>query len=285
MGILVSKESGIIVQGMTGSQGKKHTRYMKEYGTNIVAGVTPGKGSQTVEGFPIYDSIPDALEKHSAQWSVIFVPAPFAKKAALEALENDLNIVLITEGVPVLDALEVVKFAKEKNKIMIGPNCPGVTTVGETKLGIMPNNVFCKKGNIGLVSRSGTLTYEIVQILNEHNLGQTTVVGIGGDPIPGMTFIDVLHYFENDPQTEKIVLAGEIGGTMEEEAASYIEKHVTKPVTAYIVGITAPPEKQMGHAGAIISQSAGTAQSKIEALEKAGVKVARLAKEVVNYLK
>ena len=284
MSILINKETKLIVQGMTGSQGARHTKYMREYGTNIVAGVTPGKAGAEIEGYPVYNSIADALEKHTADWSVIFVPAPFVKGAAIEALENNLNVVVITEGVPVHDALEIIQKSKEVNKLVLGPNCPGITTVGEAKIGIMPNHVFSQKGEIGVVSRSGTLTYEITQILNEKNLGQTTVVGIGGDPAPGLNFIEILKYFEEDSETKKIVLAGEIGGSMEEEAAEFIRDNITKPVVAYIVGITAPAEKQMGHAGAIISGSSGTAESKIQALEGAGVKVARLPKEIPGLL-
>jgi succinyl-CoA synthetase alpha subunit len=257
---------------------------MKDSGTEIVAGVTPGKAGEEVEGIPVYHSVAEALKEHKADFSVIFVPAKFAKDASLEALENGLNIIIITEGVPVHDSIEIIAKAKEKGLVVLGPNCPGIIVPEEIKIGIMPKHIF-KKGNVGIVSRSGTLTYEIVNLLSENGIGQSTCVGIGGDAVIGLDFIDVLKEFESDPETEKIVLIGEIGGDLEEKAAVFIKENIKKPVVAYIAGKTAPLGKKMGHAGAIISGKAGTAESKIKALEEAGVKVAKLPSEVVGLVK
>ena len=284
MSVIINKNTKVIVQGITGQQGSFHTKLMKEYGTTIVAGVTPGKGGQFFEGIPVFNSVREALEKHKADFTINFVPAKFAKTAALDALDSKLNSVIITEGIPILDSIEIMKNAKEKKLAVIGPNCPGLITPEECKIGIMPSHIF-KKGNIGLVSRSGTLTYEIIDQLTKNNLGQSTAIGIGGDPIIGVDFIKALELFEKDKETKKIVLIGEIGGDAEERAAEFIKKNVSKKVVAYIAGRTAPPGKRMGHAGAIISGNAGTADSKIKALENAGVKVAKLPSEVVSLLK
>jgi len=246
---------------------------MLEYGTNIVAGVTPGKGGSSVLGVPVYNTIKEALLDHKVDFSVLFVPAKFAKDAAIEALSNGLNVVFITENVPVHDVLSVVNLARSKELVVVGPNCPGLISPGECKIGIMPNHIF-KKGNVGVISRSGTLTYEIIAELKD--VGQSTVIGIGGDCVVGTNFIDALKYFEEDPETSKIILVGEIGGDQEERAAQYVKDHVTKPVVAYIAGQTAPKGKRMGHAGAIISGDSGTAESKMKAFRDVGVKVAKL---------
>lgn len=292
MSILINKNSRFIVRGITGGQGSFHTKMMLEYGTNIVAGVTPKKGGQTIEGVPVFNTMAEALGERKTQnvkrkndnWSIHFVPAPFVKKSALDDLAAGLNLIIITEHIPVHDALEIVNFSKEKGLHVIGPNCPGVITPGEAKAGIMPAKIF-QHGRVGVVSKSGTLTYEIVNHLSQHKIGQSTCVGIGGDPIVGSDYIDILKLFEADRETDKIVLIGEIGGNLEEAAAEYIKDHMTKPVVAYIAGRTAPPGKTMGHAGAIVSGQAGTAQSKQEALEAAGVRVAELPSEVVKMLK
>ena len=292
MSILINKNSRFIVRGITGGQGSFHTKMMLDYGTNIVAGVTPKKGGQTIEGVPVFNTMAEAVKEFKIQnskrkindWAIHFVPAPFVKKSALEDLAAGLNLVIITEHVPVHDALAIVNFAKEKSLRVIGPNCPGVITPGEAKAGIMPAKIF-QHGRVGVVSKSGTLTYEIVNHLSKNKIGQSTCVGIGGDPVIGSNYIDVLELFEKDPETDKIVLIGEIGGNLEEAAAEYIKDHVTKPVVAYIAGRTAPPGKTMGHAGAIVSGKAGTAQSKQEALEAAGVKVAELPSDIVKLLK
>lgn len=310
MSILINKNSRFIVRGITGGQGSFHTKMMLEYGTNIVAGVTPKKGGQAVEGVPVFNSVEEAMALCSGRlacpseargdegeggrpattqndndtWSIHFVPAPFVKKSALEDLAAGLNLIIITEHIPVHDALAIVNFAKEKGLHVIGPNCPGVITPGEAKAGIMPAKIF-QHGRVGVVSKSGTLTYEIVNHLSKNKIGQSTCVGIGGDPIVGSDYIDILKLFEEDSDTDKIVLIGEIGGNLEEAAAEYIKDHVSKPVVAYIAGRTAPPGKTMGHAGAIVSGKAGTAQSKQEALEAAGVKVAELPSEVAKILK
>lgn len=277
---MILADKGIIIQGITGNQGSFHAKKMKDYGTNIVAGVTPGKGGEKVNEIPVYNSVKEALEKHKADWSVIFVPAKFAKSAAIEALENNLNIVVITEGIPVHDTIEIVH--KANNLVIIGPNCPGIISSG-LKLGIMPAHIF-KPGKVGIISRSGTLTYEIVASLTRAGIGQSTVIGIGGDAVPGSSFIDILKLFEKDSDTEKVVIIGEIGGDMEEAAASYIKEHFSKPVVAYIAGRTAPEGRKMGHAGAVISGSSGTAAAKINKLEDAGVRVARLPSQVAELL-
>jgi len=278
---LITKKTKVLVQGITGKQGSYHTKLMLDYGTNIVAGVVPKRGGQEVEGVPVYNTVKEAPK---AEWSVIFVPAPFMKKAAIEALENNLNLVIITEHAPVRDMIDVITLAKKKKLKVVGPNGPGFVVSGEAKLGIMPGHIF-SKGNIGIVSRSGTLTYEIINLLTKANMGQSTCIGTGGDPVVGFDFIDILKLFEKDRATKKIVLIGEIGGDAEERAADYIKKNISKPVVAYIVGRSAPKGKTMGHAGAIISTSAGTVEAKTEAFEKAGVKVAVLPSEIVELLK
>lgn len=285
MPIYVGKETKVIVQGITGRQGKFHTKLMLEYGTNIVAGVTPGKGGEKVYGIPVYDTIEEALAEHEANASIIFVPAKFASEAVMEAIDGGIKlIVVITEHIPIKDAIEFMAHAKRENVTIIGPNTPGVITPGECKLGVMPGHVF-KRGIVGMISRSGTLTYEIAWTLTKIGLGQTTCVGIGGDPVVGLSFIDVLEAFREDKETKAIALIGEIGGNMEEKAAEYImETDYPKPIVAFIAGRTAPPGKRMGHAGAIIMGRAGTAQSKIEALKSAGVMVADKPSEVARLL-
>ncbi len=283
MGIIVGKETKAIVQGITGNQGSFHTRLMLDYGTKIVAGVTPGKGGQQVHGVPVYDTVKEALENHEANASIIFVPARFAADAALEAIENNLKtVVIITEHIPIKDSIYIMARAKEKGTTIIGPNTPGIITPNECKLGIMPAHIF-KPGIVGIASRSGTLTYEIAAGLTKAGLGQSTCLGLGGDPVVGLNFIDVLEMFKKDEKTEAVVLIGEIGGNLEELAAKYIkETNYPKPVVAFIAGKTAPPGKRMGHAGAIIMGKAGTAQSKIEAFRKAGVAVAEKPGEVAK---
>lgn len=285
MGIIIDEKTRAIVQNITGTQGTFHLKLMLEYGTQIVAGVTPGKGGVQVHGVPVYDTVQEARERHSPNASIIFVPAPFAADAALEALENGMKtVVIITEHIPIKDSIEIMVYAREKNATIIGPNTPGIITPGESKLGIMPAHIF-KPGGIGMVSRSGTLTYEIAASLTRSNLGQSTCLGLGGDPITGMNFIDALRMFEGDPQTKAVVLVGEIGGNLEELAAEYIQKEqYSKPVVAYVAGRSAPPGKRMGHAGAIITGKAGTAESKIEAFRKTGVKVAEKPGDVARLL-
>lgn len=284
MTIFIDLNTRVIVQGITGRQGTFHTKRMIEYGTKVVAGVTPGKGGQEVHGIPVYNTVKDAVEDTDATASIIFVPAKYATDAVLEAIDANLNpIVVITEHIPVHDAMFFVRFARLKGISIIGPNTPGIIAPERSLVGIMPGHIF-KKGNIGIVSRSGTLTYEIADILTQNGFGQSTSIGIGGDPITGLDFIDVLNKFENDPETEAIVLIGEIGGDSEERAATYIKKNIKKPVVAYIAGQTAPPGKRMGHAGAIISGRSGTAQSKIEAFKKVGVRVATLPSQIPDIL-
>jgi succinyl-CoA synthetase alpha subunit len=283
MAIIIDSSTKIVVQGITGGQGKFHTARIKEYGSNIVAGVTPGKSGETVEGVPVYDSFDEIPEKPTA--SIIFVPAPFAKDAALEAIEFGLNpVVVITEHIPVHDSLEVVYHAQQKGIVVVGPNTPGIITPDQCKMGVMPSHVF-SAGNIGLISRSGTLTYEIVDDLTKAGLGQSTAVGLGGDPIVGLSFIDLLKRFEADPDTTGIVMIGEIGGSAEEAAAEFIKNNIKKPVVAYIAGRAAPRGKTMGHAGAIITGSSGTADSKIAALESAGVAVATRPIDIPKLMK
>ncbi len=285
MGIMVGKNTKAIVQGITGAQGSFHTKLMLEYGTQIVAGVTPGKGGTIVHNVSVYDTVEEALKNHQADASIIFVPAPFAADAALEALENGIKtVVIITEHIPVKDAIKVVAYAKQVNATIIGPNTPGIITPGECKLGIMPAHIF-KLGSIGMISRSGTLTYEIAAGLTKKQMGQSTCIGLGGDPIVGLNFIDVLKLFEKDSQTEGIALIGEIGGNLEELTAEYIAKEkYPKPVVAFIAGRSAPPGKRMGHAGAIIMGKAGTAESKVEAFRRAGVAVAEKPSDVATLL-
>ena len=274
MSILIDSKTKAIFQGFTGSQATMHAEQCIAYGTNIVGGVTPGKGGQQHLHLPVFDNVKEAIDETGANTSVIFVPARFSKAAIVEAAENGIKLIIcITEGVPVLDMIEVIDVLNNNTgSRLIGPNCPGVITPGEAKLGIMPASIH-QKGSVGIVSRSGTLTYEAVNQTSEVGLGQSTCVGIGGDPINGTSFIDCLRMFQEDSQTESIVMVGEIGGTAEEEAAEYIKDNITKPVVSYIAGVTAPKGKRMGHAGAIISGGKGTAQDKFKALESAGVSV------------
>ena len=282
MSILINRDARVLVQGITGYQGEFHTARMREFGTQVVAGTTPGKGGQRVDGVPVFETIAEAVRETGANASCSFVPERFAADAALEAIDAGLSpVVIITEGLPVHDALRVVRYAQQKGVRVVGPNCPGLTSPGQSKIGIMPNHLF-KEGPVGVISRSGTLTYEIVAGLTTRGIGQTTALGLGGDPVIGTTFADALRLFQDDPLTAAIVLIGEIGGSAEEEAARFIRAHVTKPVVGYIAGRTAPPGKRMGHAGAVISGSEGTAGAKVEALRAAGVRVATLPGEVAN---
>lgn len=275
MSILINKDTKVLCQGFTGSQGTSHSEQAIAYGTKMVGGVTPGKGGQTHLGLPVFNTMREAVEETQADASVIYVPAPFCKDSVLEAANSGVKLVVcITEGIPTLDMLDCKVRCDEMGVRLIGPNCPGVITPGECKIGIMPGHIHLP-GKVGIVSRSGTLTYEAVKQTTDYGFGQSSCVGIGGDPIPGSNFIDILEMFEKDAQTEAIVMIGEIGGTAEEEAAAYIKSNVSKPVVSYIAGVTAPPGKRMGHAGAIISGGKGTAAEKFEALEDAGVKTVR----------
>lgn len=281
--MVLDDDTNVLVQGITGSQGSFHTKLMLEYGTNVVAGVTPGKGGQEEHGVPVYGSVADAVDEHDVDWSVGFVPSPYAKDAALDALEHGVHACVITEHVPVHDATDIVQTARSNDLRVIGPNCPGVTVPGSGKMGIMPADIF-SEGSVGVVSRSGTLTYEIVDQLTHNGYGQSCAIGIGGDPVIGMDFRDVLRRYDEDPGTDRIVLIGEIGGDLEERAAALIEDEIGTPVVAYIAGRTAPEGKQMGHAGAIVYGDTGTAESKIAALEGAGVTVAELPSDVPDLL-
>ncbi len=284
MGIFVDKRSKIVIQGITGRDGSFHARQMKEYGSNVVAGVTPGKGGTGFEGIPIFNTVAEAIAKTGANTSVIYVPAQFAVDAIYEAADAGIEVIVcISEGVPAVDMLKAYNYLKTKGTRLIGPNCPGIITPGVTKVGIMPGHIH-RKGNVGLVSRSGTLTYEIVYNLTMRKIGQSSCIGIGGDPIIGTNFIDCLAAFQADPQTQAIVLVGEIGGTDEEEAAKFIKKYVTKPVVAFIAGLTAPADKRMGHAGAIISGGKGTAVEKIAAFQAVGVPVAKTPSQVAELI-
>ncbi len=275
MSILVNKDTRIVVQGLTGREGMFHTEKMIEYGTKIVAGVTPGKAGQSVLGVPVFDRVADAVKQTGAEVSIVFVPAAFAADAACEASEAGCRlVVVITEHIPVMDMIRVKSFLNARGTLMIGPNCPGIITPEECKLGIMPGYIH-KKGSVGLISRSGTLTYEVVHQLTSAGLGQSTCIGIGGDPVGGMHYIDLLKLFAEDPETEAVALIGEIGGDAEERAAAYIAEHFKKPVFGFVAGLTAPPGKRMGHAGAIISGSKGKASDKIAAMEAAGMTVIR----------
>ncbi len=280
MSVLVDEKTRVVVQGITGHQGMVHTHQMKEFGTQVVAGVTPGKAGTVIEGVPVFDAVRDAVEKTGANASCIFVPAPFAMDALLEAVDAGIRLcVIVTKHIPFHDMLVMYRYARAAGARIVGPNCPGIASPGKAKVGIIPNVVF-RPGRVGVISRSGTLTYEIVNGIKEHGLGQSTCIGLGGDPVVGTSFVDALPLFEADPDTDLMVLVGEIGGTAEEDAAEYIHAHFTKPVVAYIAGRSAPPDKRMGHAGAIIARGRGTAETKQAALERAGARVARFPYEV-----
>ncbi|MDO8549114.1 MAG: succinate--CoA ligase subunit alpha [Ignavibacteria bacterium] len=280
MSILVDKKTRLVVQGITGSEGSFHTQQMIEYGTNVVAGVTPGKGGTDFNGVPVYNTVDDAVKNQKANTSVIFVPPAFAGDAILEAANAGIKVIIcITEGIPARDMINVYNSIKNKDIVLVGPNCPGVISPGKAKVGIMPGFIH-KAGNIGVVSRSGTLTYEAVKQLTDVGLGQSTCVGIGGDPVIGSRFVDIIKLFNEDPDTEGIVMIGEIGGTAEEEAADFKKKYVKKPVVGFIAGRTAPPGRRMGHAGAIISGGKGTAVEKMAAMKKAGIKVVESPAEI-----
>jgi succinyl-CoA synthetase alpha subunit len=280
MSVLVDGQTRVLVQGITGHQGTVHTRQMKLFGTAVVAGVTPGKGGTQVENVPVFDAVREAVTATEANAACIFVPAPYAKDALLETVDAGIRLaVIVTEHIPFHDMLVMYHYARSKGTRIIGPNCPGIAAPGKAKVGIIPNVVF-RPGRVGVISRSGTLTYEIVNGIKEQGLGQSTCIGLGGDPVVGTSFVDALPLFQADPETDLIVMVGEIGGTAEEEAAEYIHHHVTKPVVAYIAGRSAPPGKRMGHAGAIISRGRGTAETKLAALKAAGAEVARFPYEI-----
>jgi succinyl-CoA synthetase alpha subunit len=280
MSILLDKRTKVVVQGITGSEGSFHTQQMIEYGTNMVAGVTPGKGGTNIFGVPIFNTVSDAVKNTNAEASAIFVPPPFAADAILEAANSGIKLIIcITEGIPAADMVKVYHTIRDTDIRLIGPNCPGVISPGKAKIGIMPGFIH-KKGKVGVVSRSGTLTYEAVKQLSDLKIGQSTCVGIGGDPVIGSQFIDIIKLFNDDPNTEGIVMIGEIGGSAEEEAAAYVKKHVSKPVVGFIAGRTAPPGRRMGHAGAIISGGKGTADEKMKAMKKAGILVANSPAEI-----
>ena len=286
MSILIDKDTRLLVQGITGREGSFHTRQCVAYGTHVVAGVTPGKGGQSLDGIPVFNTMGEAVDRTGANASLIFVPSPFAADAILESAAAGLGLtVCITEGIPIRDMLKVVPFLRRKNCCLIGPNCPGVISPGRSKAGIMPGQIH-KEGSVGVISRSGTLTYEVVHQLTQSGLGQSTCIGIGGDPIIGSSFVDMLKLFDKDPDTQGVVLIGEIGGNDEETAAEYIRDHFSKPVVGFVAGLTAPPGKRMGHAGAIISGSGGTAGEKIAAMRKGGIHVVEhlgeLGKEAKN---
>lgn len=285
MSILIDKKSRLVVQGITGRDGGFHASKMKAYGTNVVAGTSPGKAGEQVDGIPVFNTVRDAVKESGADTSVIFVPAPFAKDAMMEAADAGVRlIVCITEGVPTLDVVEAYSYIRRKGARLIGPNCPGLISPGRSMVGIMPTMIF-REGSTGVISRSGTLTYEVVYNLTEHGMGQSTAVGVGGDPVVGLYYRELLEMFENDPGTDSIALIGEIGGDAEERAAEYIRDHVTKPVAVFIAGQQAPPGKQMGHAGAIISSGSGTAAEKIAAFEAVGVPVAKEPSQIPGLLR
>ena len=284
MSVLLNRQTKVIVQGITGHQGQFHANQMRAFGTQVVGGVTPGKGGTEIDGFPVFGSVREAVDRTGATASTIFVPAPYAKDAAVEAIEAGVRLLaIVTERVPVHDCLDLMPYARAKGCTIIGPNCPGIATAGEAKMGIMPNHLF-KPGRVGLISRSGTLTYEIVNELTMAGVGQSTCIGIGGDPIIGTNMVEALDLFDKDTGTESVVVVGEIGGTAEEEAAAKV-KTMGKPVVAYVAGRTAPPGKKMGHAGAIVLRGRGTAESKMRAFEAAGVKVAAYPSEVPALLR
>ncbi|MCE5213263.1 MAG: succinate--CoA ligase subunit alpha [Methanobacterium sp.] len=282
--IILDENTRCVVQGITGKQGTFHTQGMLDYNTKIVAGTSPGKGGQKFGEISVYNSISEAKKELEINASIIFVPAPFAKDAAFEAISQLDLVVIITEHIPVKDSMQIMEYARQKDTIVIGPNTPGIITPGVGKLGIMPTHIF-QSGKVGIVSRSGTLTYEVAHQITRAGLGQSTCLGIGGDPVVGMDFREVLQMFEDDPQTKSMVMIGEIGGNAEEKAAKFIKENIQKPVVAYIAGVTAPPGKRMGHAGAIIEGESGTAESKIETLEKAGVTVASRPIEIADIMK
>ena len=283
--ILLDENTEAIVQGITGKQGRFHTKEMLEYGTNIVAGTSPGKAGQEVEGIPVYNSVEEIKKHHpNVNASIIFIPAPFVKDAAFEAISELDMVIIITEHVPIQDSMEIIKYAKQNNTTVIGPNTPGIITPGVGKLGIMPTHIF-NKGKIGLVSRSGTLTYEIASQITDAGLGQSTCLGVGGDPVTGMDFISALDAFEADPETEMIVLLGEIGGIAEIKAAKYAQENISKPVISFIAGVSAPLGKRMGHAGAIIEGTDGTAQHKKQIMREYGVHVADVPSEIISIIK
>ena len=284
MAIFVDKNNKVLVQGATGHQGVFHIGEMLGFGTKVVAGVTPGKSGQEVHGVPIFNNVQEGVDATRANTSLVLVPARFAKDAVFEALDAGIKtVVVITENIPFHDAMEFVHYSKYKDAVLIGPNCPGIASPGKTKIGILPGSILLE-GDVGVASRSGTLTYEIVNSLKERGIGQSTCVGLGGDPIIGTTFIDALEKFEKDKDTKAVVLVGEIGGTAEEDAAEYIKEHISKPVFAFIAGRTAPPGKRMGHAGAIIARGKGTADSKIKAFDKAGVKLAKFPTDIADLI-
>jgi succinyl-CoA synthetase alpha subunit len=289
MSILVDEKTKVVIQGITGNEGMFHTRQMVKYGTKVVAGVTPGKGGREMDGIPVFNTVMEAVTKTGANASGIFVPPAFAADAVLEAADAGIpTVVCFTEGIPTMDMLVVRHYLQEKGTNLIGPNTPGIISPDQCKIGVMAGYIF-KKGTTGIISRSGTLTYEVVAQLTNKGIGQSTCIGIGGDQIIGLNYVDLLGLFQKDPETESIIMIGEIGGTAEEEAAQFIEKNVTKPTLAYIAGLTAPPGRRMGHAGAIIAGGKGTAREKMEALEKAGVRVVRnlalVAEELASHLK
>lgn len=285
MSILIDQETRLIVQGITGRDGLFHAKKMKEYGTNVVGGTSPGKGGTTVEEIPVFNTMAEAVEATDANTSIIFVPARFATDAIMEAVDAGIKLVIcISEGIPTLDVIKAYRFAEQKGAFLIGPNCPGLISPDKSLVGILPGKIF-KKGNVGVISRSGTLTYEIVYHLTTNDMGQSTAIGMGGDPVVGLYFCELLQMLQEDIETESIVMIGEIGGNAEELAAEYIQKHVTKPVVAFIAGQSAPPGKQMGHAGAIISGSSGSAAEKISKLTAAGILVANEPSEIPSLLK
>ena len=285
MSILINKQSRLIVQGITGRDGGFHASKMKAYGTNVVGGTSPGKGGELADGIPVFNTVREAVKETAADTSVIFVPAPFAKDAMMEAADAGIKLVVcITEGVPTLDVVEAYSYIRRKGARLIGPNCPGLISPGKSLVGIMPTMIF-KEGSTGVISRSGTLTYEVVYNLTDKGMGQSTAVGVGGDPVVGLYYRELLEMFENDPETDSIALIGEIGGDAEERAAEYIRDHVTKPVAVFIAGQQAPPGKQMGHAGAIISSGSGTAAEKITAFEAVGVPVAKEPSQIPDLLR